>query len=183
MIQSIISFVLVLLAERLTSLLLYCTTFRGSAVSLDADQECLLREDGKLQPHRTEALRRPSPLRRTAVHQRLRHVFWRIIPVAIVYFAKLVLGNVFLTYVLFLTKKIFTDTIRVQPVTSTCLHSNTGRSRSIVPCIERFPEWRLTFGSGNMLPDRSNFKRGPGHDAALRPESSGSVTGRFIDDS
>ena len=61
--------------------------------------------DEKLQSHRTEILRRRSPLRRTAVHQRLRHVFWRIIPVAIVYFAKVVLGNNFLTYVWFLMKK------------------------------------------------------------------------------
>ena len=140
-IQSLISFIFVILAERLTSLLLCCITLRQSTVSLDADQECLLREDGKLQSHRTEALRRPSPLRRTAIHQRLRHVFWRIIPVAIIYFAKLVLGNVLLTYVFSLIKERIELTIsEFQPDTSTYLHSFTGRSRSIVPYTERFSE-------------------------------------------
>lgn len=105
LIQSLISFLLIIIAERLTSLLLWCLTPRESVVSLDADQESLLREDEKLHPHRTEALRRRSPLRRTAVHQRLRHVFWRIIPVAIVYVAKIVLANVFLTYVCFRIKE------------------------------------------------------------------------------
>lgn len=101
LIQNLISFIVIILAERLTSLILCCITPRESAISLDADQECLLRQDEKLQSHRTEVLRRRSPLRRTAVHQRLRHVFWRIVPVAIVYFAKIALGNIFLTYVSF----------------------------------------------------------------------------------
>ena len=34
-----------------------------------------------------------------------------------------------------------------------------------------------------MLPDGGNFKRGPGDDAALGSEFSGSVTGRPIVDS
>ena len=73
--------------------------------------------------------------------------------------------------------------IRAQPVTSTYLHSIARRSHSLVPCIKHFSEWRLTFGSGDMLPDCSNFKRGPGDDADFGSECSGSVTGRVIVDS
>lgn len=71
--------------------------------------------------------------------------------------------------------------IRVQPIISTYLHFIAGRSHSIISRVERFPEWRLTFGSGNMLPHRSDFKRGLDHDAALQPKCSGSVTGRLVD--
>ena len=106
LIQNVISFILIILVERLTSLLLCCLTPRESVISLDADQESLLRQDEKLQPHPAEVPRRRSPLRRTPVHQRLRHVFWRIIPVATVYFAKIVLGNVYMTYVRLLISRI-----------------------------------------------------------------------------
>lgn len=57
--------------------------------------------------------------------------------------------------------------IRAQPFTSDDLHSTAGRSHPIVPCTGRFFDGRLAFGSGNMLPDCSNFECGSGNDADL----------------
>ena len=96
---------MIILIERLANLLFYYLTPRESTVSLDADQEYLLREDDKPQTYRNEVMRRRSLLRRSAIHQHLRHVFWRLIPVAFVYFAKVVLGNLFLAYVHILSKE------------------------------------------------------------------------------
>lgn len=73
--------------------------------------------------------------------------------------------------------------IRAQAFTSTYLHSIAGRSHSPIPCTDRFPEWRLPFDSGNVLPDCSNVERGPGDDATLRSDRSGFVTGRLVVDS
>ena len=74
-------------------------------MSLDLDQEYLLCGDGNIQRHRIEVLRRRSPLRTTAVHQPLRLFSWKIIAVALVYSAKVVLGNAYLTYVHHLTNE------------------------------------------------------------------------------
>ena len=141
LIQNFISVIVIILAERLTSLLFCRLSPSGPSVLLDADQEHLLREHEELQPHRSAALRRRSPLRRTAVHQRLRHAFWAIIPAAIVYYAKVVLGNVFLTYVYPSPKEGLADMIRTQPLAVAYVYAATNCRHSLVRSFQCFLGW------------------------------------------
>ena len=177
LIQNFVSLFVIILAECLTSLLRHLSP----PVLLDSDRGHLLGEDEELQPRRAVALRRRSLLRKTAVHQCLRSVFWTIIPVAIIYYAKVVLGNVFLTYVCFLSKKKgLADMIRAQPLAVTYLYSATNCRHPLVYSVQHFFRWRLAFRRGIMLPDCSNFGCGPGDGAAVRPKRSGFVTRRLV---
>ncbi len=73
-----------------------------------------------------------------------------------------------------------TDVIRAQPLASTYFHPTTGRSHPLVSHTGHFSEWRLAFGSGNMLSDYSNFERDLRDNAALRSKGSRSVTGYLV---